>query len=447
MADLNPLERLDELLISLEAPTASGRAKAKTGATTKATPSELLGSLPRAPACSAVLTQREKILKGLANDESRHQTVLGPVLQLVRLGASGHAGVAGVLEDVKTTFVELVHKDRVGGQAEAEAEFTRAVKGALGIVLQGKTVDLYGLCRCRLDALDQLLMDRSLFTKTGLTSEKKLMRYLLSRADQHHSRLVQESQRQMSVETDISLRTVNKVLQRLVKQGWIIRVRRGSSSASGSYLISEPSALMKLTTSLPSLTAEKLVVSNVSGQVHRLFGPQGVRGGAMETFAQLSEWRVPAGKRVLVRLTPGSVKSLGLGMHSGRGRRVPAPTRRGGLTVQELHQVTGTPEQTLRRQLSRLHKDGLVFKDSERRWWRYRFDADWLADTLSISETAEIKAEKYVTDRRRFWDGRAGLEPDDARAVVKIEDAGVITYVHPKTGEVKWTDRNPPTSQ
>jgi AAA domain len=61
---------------------------------------------------------------------SRHDTVCGHVLALLRFGKNGETGVLPALEALRVAFVRAVADDREGGEAAADAEFARLVENA-----------------------------------------------------------------------------------------------------------------------------------------------------------------------------------------------------------------------------------------------------------------------------------------------------------------------------
>lgn len=80
---------------------------------------------------SATVAQRLGVaLYELSIGASRHDTMRGHILALLRFGSRGESGVEFALSSLYTAFVEAVGPDRDGGQAEAEAEFTRMVANA-----------------------------------------------------------------------------------------------------------------------------------------------------------------------------------------------------------------------------------------------------------------------------------------------------------------------------
>lgn len=427
MAALEGLSALDEFL--------DQRGEASTPPVSPATakhtvsPAMARRSLPAGPACRAVIEATDVVLKSLANADKRHQAVLGPVLQLIRLGSWGHSGTLDGLDEIETAFVAAVCDSRGGGEAEAKAEFTRLVDGATGKVLKNELADVYGLCDCRVGELYRLLRQRSLFTPRGRPSEVKVMRYLIACAERNKCRKVQESQRQIAVATDIRQPTVSKALQRLEELGWITRPKRRANSEAGWYLLTEPSTLMDVSTCLPASSAGTAVDTSVSALVHRLFGPQGLRGGISETLAELS---LPS---------DCSDKNTSQLMHHSRwDRRVPEPLNRGGLSTMELHRITGTPLPTLRRHLRRLESFAMAVRDTDGLWWRQAFDPDELADSLNIKHSGELKRAQYHRERCAYWEERTKLDHDDRRCVHRVDDGHAVQYVHPRTGQVLWTD-------
>lgn len=93
-----------------------------------------LAALPGDAPCQAVDALQDEL-----PDTGRHNVMLSRTLRLVRLGEQGHRGAGMVLEDLQSTYVDAVHADRPGGASEAEAEYARAVAGAVAEVLAKPT--------------------------------------------------------------------------------------------------------------------------------------------------------------------------------------------------------------------------------------------------------------------------------------------------------------------
>jgi len=77
-----------------------------------------------------VAERLSKALYDLTQGASRHDTMLGHVLALLRLGQAGQPGVGLALSTLSPLFVAEVGPDRPGGEAEAEAEFARMITNA-----------------------------------------------------------------------------------------------------------------------------------------------------------------------------------------------------------------------------------------------------------------------------------------------------------------------------
>lgn len=71
-----------------------------------------------------------KALYDLAQGPSRHDTMVGHVMALLRYGHNGEPGVEFALATLCREFVNAVGPDRPGGESEAEAEFMRMVTNA-----------------------------------------------------------------------------------------------------------------------------------------------------------------------------------------------------------------------------------------------------------------------------------------------------------------------------
>ena len=80
---------------------------------------------------SAKVAERlAKALTDLAGGRSRHDSVLGHVLALLRYGRNGEPGVEVALRSLYRCFVDAVAWERAGGESEAEAEFLRMISNA-----------------------------------------------------------------------------------------------------------------------------------------------------------------------------------------------------------------------------------------------------------------------------------------------------------------------------
>ncbi len=89
------------------------------------------------------------------------------------------------------------------------------------------------VCGCQVRRLTALAERTVLFSRgvAGL-NERKVLRYLLQRADQSGSLLVQESQRQIAEAVDVHQPTVSKALRRLREKGWLEPVRADRAGVS-----------------------------------------------------------------------------------------------------------------------------------------------------------------------------------------------------------------------
>lgn len=77
-----------------------------------------------------VATRLEKALHDLQQGTNRHDTMLGHVLALLRLGQSGQPGVNLALRTLYRAFVDSVGEDRQYGEVEAGNEFARMITNA-----------------------------------------------------------------------------------------------------------------------------------------------------------------------------------------------------------------------------------------------------------------------------------------------------------------------------
>ncbi len=402
-----------------------------------------LAQLPAGPPCQAMSRQRDAVMKQLANGR-RHAAVLGPVLQLVRLGQQGHQGLGEALTDVRRDFVSRVSDDRAGGEAEASLEWDRAVRGALAKVFPGGILLAADrCCSCFIADLRAALNDHRLFTPRGQLSERKILRYLILRAQYKGSRLVQESQRQIAEAVDVNQPTVTRVIKRLMKLGWLTRHNRSSKIEADGYLLHLPEAFKKLSTRLPT-AAGPLVDTTMNAFVHRLFGPRGLGPGPAETFAALPEWRIPFGRGALVRKTPLLPSTPGLVNPWQGTRQIPRPTPGTGMTVAGLIERTGKSRPTVQRHLKRLSERGMAFHERGR-WWRYRFDPDVIADRDEIPHTSLVKVARHLAERRSYFQALIDSAPDQlpSRVIRNIRGGRWCVYVDVTSGEVLWRDPEP----
>jgi hypothetical protein len=84
---------------------------------------------------SAKIAQRlAEALADLAEGLSRHDTMCGHVMALLRFGRNGEPGVEVALVTLYQRFVNTVGPDREGGEAEAALEFERMISNAEGLL-------------------------------------------------------------------------------------------------------------------------------------------------------------------------------------------------------------------------------------------------------------------------------------------------------------------------
>ena len=154
----------------------------------------------------------ERAGKDLANGP-RHRAILGNVVQLVRLTKEGHIGLPRALESLAADFVLRVADDR-GGRPVAEAEWKRALDGALAKVLGGTGVlPRFPACDCFILRLREATADPRLFSRgiQGLT-ERRVLDSLHRAARLARAQYVRESQRQIAEDIGSSQKTVSHAM-------------------------------------------------------------------------------------------------------------------------------------------------------------------------------------------------------------------------------------------
>jgi DNA-binding transcriptional ArsR family regulator len=379
---------------------------------------------------------------------SRHDAILGPMLQLVRLGAQRHQGLVESLQSLKSVYVNLVAPDRDAGIEEAEREWSRAQGGALEIVFpSGIALGPDAVCNCWLGDYRSSMRQDDLFAKQGRAkvTDRAVLAYLLEKARLNKSPRVREAQRQIAEHIDIQHRTVSKSLRRLEHSGWITRTRGSGPGAIDTIMLVLPERAVSTPTELPTGGSTSVGVLT-DYPVHRLFGSAGLGRGVAETFAALPEWQRATGRGFLIRVSPGSQSSeLLLDPRKG-SRRIPSPAKGHGLTVAQLVERTRKAPGTVRLHLKRLFSRGMVFKDNDGLWWRFRLDPDQLADRDGVPHTAQLKAEVHISERRSYFRGliRSDQVRNRAPSVQLVHGTDGDNYVNVRTGEVLWIDTDPP---
>lgn len=410
---------------------ASANSRARSDATNR-----WLSTLAVGPPCDLVAQRGEELIAGLV-ESSRHASILGPLMSLLRLGQQRHRGVPKVVSAVETSFLEAVNQAR---PKHAASEWKKALDGAVSVINKDGALPAHPACACVIRQLRAALQEPELFTKgvAGL-NERKVMRYLVMRADGSGSLLVQESQRQIAVAIDVHQPSVSVVLKRLQRESWLTPQKAAPRGAAAKYLLNVAGPMEQLLSTEDSTPAEYLVDTSLPALVHPLFGADGLRAGVAETFAALPERWVRVGKWVGIYTRPGAVWGDGL-RHAYRGSlRVPLPARgRGGASVAELAARTGKNPRTILNHLARLIEYGLVSQRDDR-WYRLRFDPQALVAELGIEDTSARKALEYDRQRRGYYDylclGRGGRPPTAAKEVLD----GRVVYVDRGTGAQLWS--------
>jgi DNA-binding MarR family transcriptional regulator len=280
-------------------------------------------------------------------------------------------------------------------------------------------------------------------------TERGVLAHLLNRAEFRGSLRLEVSQRVIAEAIDITQHTVSAALTRLEKNGWVTREHQLGHLGSDFITLTLPRCAV--TTSTSTSTEEGSLVDVVtSAWVHRLFGPMGHGQGVAGTFRALREWQRRVSNERFVRVMPGTVvqrKASELLLNPQQGkRRIPAAPAGSGLTVTELAGRTGKARATVAVHLRKLAGRGLAFRDDKGRWWRYRFDPDQVADRDDIPDTAGLKADTHIRDRRSYYRARirSDLAGDRTPSVQLVHGTDGDTYMNPRTGEVLWIDTDPP---
>ncbi len=414
----------------------SSTASGASGACESSAAGTWLSGLAVGPPCDPVVQRCEELMAGLV-ESSRHTTILGPLMSLLRLGQWRHRGVAEAVTAVETAFLEAVKDARP--EQEAQAEWKRALDGAVATVKGEKPLPAHPACVCVVRRLRAAVEQPELFTKgvAGL-NERKVLRYLVMRADRSGSLLVQESQRQIGVAIDVHQPRVQDALKRLHGAAWLTPTAAAPRGAAAQYLINDARATEQSLSTKNWPPAELLVDTSLPALVHPLFGADGLRPGEAETFAALPERYVRIGRLVGVYSRPGAGGKAAL--HAYRGSpRIPLPARgRESVTAKDLASRTGKNVRTIRKHLARLAAYGLA-RQQDGRWYRLRFDPQAVVDELGIEDTSARKALEYDHQRHGYYDylcvARGGRPPIAVREVV----AARVVYVNRRTGVEMWS--------
>ncbi len=449
-------DRLDALLADVPVPAGRRRGQPRAQGAVRFN----AGDTFRSGQPCAVVTQQVTAIRKAMVKGNRHTAILGQLEQLLRLGTFGHYGVPEALAELKAEFVMAVDDTR--DDEEAIGEWDRALQGAADQVKPGRT-DPDLLCDCEHRQLRLLAERPELFSERGGVNERKVLRYLLLRAGYGHSRLVRESQRQIAWAVDLHRPSVDRALKRLEALGWLeaqhdFTVKRGESYRLSPLLTTVPTREDQSITTMPIENEGSLVTVpssasssgprpspagsqvgiGMSAHVHRLFGPKGFPAGMAETFSALPERRTPVARGHLIFARKGSVRSTALANPwRASTRRIPRPAAGDGATAKEIAARIGRSRATVARDLRAMARHRLVFKDDQGRWWRYRFAPDAVADELGIPHTAELKAARFLEERRAMFDQLA-----DHGVFVRAEAEGRTSFFDLK-GELVWADPRP----
>ncbi len=367
-----------------------------------------LARLAPGPPCQAVQDCRDRGIKGLVTGE-RHQVLLQTTLRLVRLGQRGHAGVREVLEEFREVFVATTAPSRAGGRRETEAEWTRALAGAVQQVSRSEAPAPDACCLCRLALLWQAYHDDRFFTGGRFTcNERLVLRCLLHRVRCSSSTVVDESQRQIAEATDLHRPVVSRTLTRLHQLGWL--EKRGTEApgqATRRRVHLPPGADAVLTAPGSPSPAEYLGGNSRGVYTHPLFGKGGLGNGLQDVFGLLPEDRrglaTGAGRGYLVRTNPDATKTQG-GADARVQRQLPAPRQLTAVTARDVADALQVSLKVARTRLARLEQAGLVFPTppkgpAGRLWWRYRLDPDEVVARHSYTNTRALKAQRHQRER------------------------------------------------
>jgi DNA-binding MarR family transcriptional regulator len=394
--------------------------------------------------CLAVQQEVQRFVE-LMSRGAHHQDVLAPVQRLLRLRQQGHLGVAMALQQAQGDFVQAMSDKR--SENEARTEFQASVSGAWQRMTRPRDPKQHAACSCQRQALRKLV-EAGVGLSKGIarTSEVRVMRHLLMRADQQGTWLITgESQRTIAQSIDVHQPTVSKVLKRLADLGFMKELSYGRGrSRANDYLLTAPDALKELSIEVPEIAGTS-IDNSVRASVHRLFGAGGLSGSVADTFGALSEWYLPFGRGRLIKIRRESPPSPLLTNPYVGKRQIPqAAAAMEGRTVAEIAAVIRRSPSTVRKHLKRLEQEGMAFC-LEGRWWRTRFDPEALADELDVADTAERKRLEYLRQRRVRFDWQSQILDRDGEPILEkvITESGHAIYVSPKTGEIMWQDPDP----
>ena len=387
-----------------------------------------------ADACEPALLAADSFRKTMASG-TRHMALQAPLLQVLRAGDQGHHGVSELQAELKAEFVAATSDSR-GGDAQAEAEFDRAVS-ASGLKTNAR--GLYSICSCDIATYRRALNDASNFSKRGRRTERKIIQSLIREAEKTKSRKITKSTYQIAEDAECGQQTVARALPR-VESGRFIEKRLNRGRATTILVLAEACTL-ESTDGLPA-SAGKEVDSKVRvGPTHPVFGSQGLRGNQELTFDCLDVLQMRHGRGYLLGVKKHHGK-LVLGRRRG-WRDISAPSAVGGQTAGQVALGTKQPVATVRRHLNQLKERGLAVKVTGL-WYRLEWVPDLVAEERGIAEVPALRKQKHQDQRKRQWDGRANLPEGHRHRVLREEDGNGVLFLHPETGEFLWRDPRGP---
>jgi DNA-binding transcriptional ArsR family regulator len=342
------------------------------------------------------------------------------------------------LEEVREAFMLAVLNDR--GSDVAAAEWQSLLTGGTAALQDAPALPDHPMCSCLLRRLRTSLADPELFSRgsSGL-NERKVVRYLLERADRWGSFRVQESQRQIAEAIDIHQPTVAKTLRRLVDRGWIEVESARQYGVANSYLLLEQTGTDPELSTKSQTPAKTLVDNFRSAHVHPLFGADGLGPGPAETYSVLPELIRPVRPGLwTVALRAGTIGSTVPEPHASR-RQVPGPLRQlDGVTVQEIVAARGLQERTIRRDLARMLAYDLVLQ-RDGRWYRYRCNPDAVTAELGIVDTSARKAAEPDRQRRGYFEQLSRPQGSRPARFKKLVGDGRVSFFSVSTGAEIWS--------
>jgi hypothetical protein len=253
--------------------------------------------------------------------------------------------------------------------------------------------------------LDAIESRPYLFSKgvAGVT-ERAAMRAVVGRGLRTRSTLVPLSTLELTVEIVCTAKTARAVFARLVKAGMFLEVFQPHTMTSSTvYRIKLPSRdkMTSLEVAAAAETGSREVV--LSAAVSRLFGPDGLGRGVVETLAVLPLLEIPFGRGMLIAMRQGEgMPAIRESLARRRGERgLPRALRGPGLTAVEIADERVVHPRTARRHLVRLQQVGLV-RRYDGLYYRVACSIDRVCEDLAVPATEELKAAQ-AHRQRQCW--------------------------------------------